>query len=138
MIVGGPVALPALQVRRIGHFRPSGLHVWVESGVLAAEEGWTRRGIMCSHRVAVYTEQCPRRCGPAGGCACPEVRHGPVADSERAQEQFIVLPLFHEMTKSDLDQTARALRLALHGADYVARSVFAAARGTLAAAERTK
>ncbi|MCZ6485557.1 MAG: DegT/DnrJ/EryC1/StrS family aminotransferase [Acidobacteria bacterium] len=58
----------------------------------------TRRGIMCAHREEAYAD-----------IPLPL----PLPESERAQEQCIILPLFHEFTEEDQDHTATALREAL-------------------------
>jgi len=60
----------------------------------------TRRGIMCAHREPAY---------PKGTYVSP----GMLTESEQAQEYGIILPLYHQMTESDQDQVADALRLAL-------------------------
>jgi dTDP-4-amino-4,6-dideoxygalactose transaminase len=53
----------------------------------------SRRGIMCSHREAAYAD-----------CAA-----GPLPNSEAAQDECIVLPLYPQMDAADLDSVARAL-----------------------------
>jgi len=53
-----------------------------------------RRGIMCSHREQAYRDMPLRQ---------------PLPKSEQAQEQCILLPLYHEMTDSDQQQVAAAL-----------------------------
>ena len=58
----------------------------------------TRRGIMCAHREEAYAD-----------IPLPL----PLPKSERAQEQCILLPLFHDFTEEDQDHTATALREAL-------------------------
>ena len=60
----------------------------------------TRRGIMCAHREPAY---------PKGTYLSP----GMLTESEQAQEYGIILPLYHQMTESDQDQVADALRLSL-------------------------
>jgi perosamine synthetase len=57
----------------------------------------TRRGIMCSHREAVYA-QVPLRV--------------PLPHSEAAQDQCIILPLYPQMTSSEQEQVAAVLRKA--------------------------
>ena len=61
----------------------------------------TRRGVMCAHREESYgvkTWTCvqgPRACGcKAGECAN-------LIESEKAQDQCIILPLYHQMTDND-------------------------------------
>ena len=58
----------------------------------------TRRGIMCAHREEAYAD-------------IPLPRSLP--ESERAQEQCILLPLFHDFSEEDGDYTATALREAI-------------------------
>ena len=45
----------------------------------------TRRGIMCSHREPAYAKE-------SWGA------FGPLSESERAQDQCVLLPLFHQLT----------------------------------------
>jgi perosamine synthetase len=59
----------------------------------------TRRGIMCSHREPAYA-QLPLR--------------STLEHSETAQDHAIVLPLYPQMTPSDLESVATALRRACH------------------------
>ena len=61
----------------------------------------TRRGVMCSHREPAYATA-PWRAGPAG-----------LGESERAQDEAIILPLHHEMTEAEQVQVCVALRAAL-------------------------
>jgi dTDP-4-amino-4,6-dideoxygalactose transaminase len=58
----------------------------------------TRRGIMCIHREAAYSDD-PTRF--------------PLINSERAQDDCILLPLFPEMTSEMQRQVVDALREAL-------------------------
>jgi perosamine synthetase len=60
----------------------------------------TRRGIMCSHREPAY---------PPGSWRSA----GPLANSERAQEESILLPLFHLLTSDQQEFIASRLRAAL-------------------------
>lgn len=60
----------------------------------------TRRGIMCAHREAGYAGAPPRF---------------PLPESERAQDQCIILPLFDQMTDADQDTVAAALARACRG-----------------------
>lgn len=54
----------------------------------------TRRGIMCSHREPAYANDMLRR---------------PLPHSESAQDRAILLPLFIQMSSSDLEHVAQAL-----------------------------
>jgi perosamine synthetase len=68
----------------------------------------TRRGIMCSHREPAYSEE--------------EWRYGSadLIQSEKAQDQSIILPLFHQMTEADLQRVALTLCESVRSASYVA------------------
>ncbi len=61
----------------------------------------TRRGIMCAHREPAYSAH--------GWVAGP----GGLLESERAQDQNILLPLFHDMTETEQDRVAREVRRAI-------------------------
>lgn len=68
----------------------------------------TRRGIMCAHREPAYrdpgTWRCAEMsCGPAEKCRN-------LQESEKAQDQSIILPLFCEMTREQLERVATVLR----------------------------
>jgi dTDP-4-amino-4,6-dideoxygalactose transaminase len=70
----------------------------------------TRRGIMCAHLEPAYrdtgTWRCARaECKPLG--SCPNL-----AESERAQNRGVILPLFSQMTEDQQDRVASALRRA--------------------------
>jgi dTDP-4-amino-4,6-dideoxygalactose transaminase len=66
----------------------------------------TRRGVQCAHREPAY---------PPGSwtCACRQSPCVCLAESERAQDRSIILPLFHELMESEQDQVASALRQAV-------------------------
>lgn len=73
----------------------------------------TRRGVMCSHREPAYAVV-PWSCGvahPACGCAPGTCRR--LGESERGQDETIILPLYHDMTEADQDRVAAALRSTL-------------------------
>ena len=68
----------------------------------------TRRGIMCSHREAAYREPGTWRCGQP---TCPPSPDCPnLAESERAQDHGILLPLFHDLTEGQQVRVAAVLR----------------------------
>ena len=72
----------------------------------------TRRGVMCAHRECAYGREvwsCGLRCGR---CNCSPGTCMRLVESERAQDQTIVLPLFHQMTENDQDVVVDALRMA--------------------------
>jgi perosamine synthetase len=60
----------------------------------------TRRGIMCAHREAAYEAE-------------PWKQAGSLVESERAQEECILLPLYHQLTAAEQDQVVSELRAAL-------------------------
>lgn len=60
----------------------------------------TRRGIMCSHREPAYKKESWRSAGPLG-------------QSERAQEECILLPLYHQLTSEEQQSIASQLRSSL-------------------------
>jgi dTDP-4-amino-4,6-dideoxygalactose transaminase len=60
----------------------------------------TRRGIMCSHREPAYGKE-------------PWRSTGPLDESERAQDECILLPLFHQLTREQQQFIATELRAAL-------------------------
>ena len=60
----------------------------------------TRRGIMCSHRELAYPKEAWKSSGP-------------LTESERAQDQCILLPLFHQLTFEEQEFIASRLRAAL-------------------------
>jgi dTDP-4-amino-4,6-dideoxygalactose transaminase len=68
----------------------------------------TRRGIMCAHLEPAYGDPATWRCAQAGckpGGSCPNL-----PESERAQKQGLILPLFSQMTNEQQDRVASALR----------------------------
>ena len=72
----------------------------------------TRRGVMCTHREAAYPPG-SWTCRPAGrDCNCLEGSCQRLAESERAQDHGLILPLFHQMTETDQDRVVAALRAA--------------------------
>jgi perosamine synthetase len=60
----------------------------------------TRRGIMCAHREPAYQTQAWHSVGP-------------LSESERAQEECILLPLFHQLTREEQESIASNLRAAI-------------------------
>ncbi len=70
----------------------------------------SRRGVMCSHRELSYPPE-SWTCRPAGrDCTCPPGTCRLLEESERAQDQGIILPLFHQMSEADQDRVIGALR----------------------------
>lgn len=62
----------------------------------------TRRGIMCAHREPAYRKESWRSAGP-------------LTQSEQAQEHCILLPLYHQLTKEELEKVVSQFRTALGG-----------------------
>jgi len=60
----------------------------------------TRRGIMCAHREPAYQSQSWRSVGP-------------LSESVRAQEECILLPLYHLLTREEQELIASNLRTAI-------------------------
>jgi dTDP-4-amino-4,6-dideoxygalactose transaminase len=56
---------------------------------------------MCAHRHDAYAKEL-WRCGPGG-----------LANSERAEDRSMLIPLFSDMTEDDQDRVIDALRAAL-------------------------
>ncbi len=69
----------------------------------------TRRGIMCTHREPAYQQE-TWSCGiDRLNCQCKPGRCDRLIESEHAQDQAILLPLFHPMTEAQQDQVIRCL-----------------------------
>ena len=71
----------------------------------------TRRGVMCAHLEPAYqapnTWRCAESsCKPSG--SCPNL-----IESERAQNEGVILPLFAEISSEDQEKVAQSLRRAL-------------------------
>jgi perosamine synthetase len=71
----------------------------------------TRRGIMCAHREQSYGPG-TWTCDPAhaASCECAGGSCRRLAESERAQDHGVILPLFHQMTDGDQARVITALR----------------------------
>jgi dTDP-4-amino-4,6-dideoxygalactose transaminase len=66
----------------------------------------TRRGVMCSHREPAYRTEpwsCGRKHRHAGSCT-------QLAESEKAQDHAVILPLYHAMTEAEQFRVAAALK----------------------------
>jgi dTDP-4-amino-4,6-dideoxygalactose transaminase len=69
----------------------------------------TRRGLMCTHREASYGRE-DWSCGVASTiCGCMSGDCERLKVSEKAQEQAIILPLFHQMSREDQDLVINVL-----------------------------
>jgi dTDP-4-amino-4,6-dideoxygalactose transaminase len=78
-----------------------------------------RRGIMCAHKEPAYA---------GGGWACglcgtgaPSMSCGHLRESERAQQQGLILPLFHDLTEAAQVSVAQALAEAVLRAEAEGR-----------------
>jgi perosamine synthetase len=70
----------------------------------------SRRGIMCAHLEPAYHDSTTWRCAQVGcrpGGSCPNL-----VESERAQREGVILPLFSQMTEEQQDRVTSALRQA--------------------------
>jgi perosamine synthetase len=67
----------------------------------------TRRGIMCAHREPAYEKEPWLACSPSGGCVPRAAEF--LAESERAQDTTILLPLYHQLTEEDQDYVVAEL-----------------------------
>jgi dTDP-4-amino-4,6-dideoxygalactose transaminase len=72
----------------------------------------TRRGIMNAHSEKAYSQHEPWACGdkPLADCDHVEGHCERLVESERAQVEVIILPLYHQMTDAEQDQVVAALR----------------------------
>lgn len=86
----------------------------------------TRRGIMCAHREPAYLREA-WRCLNGNACDHSRMTCRALAESERAQDAGIILPLFHEMTASEQEQVAAALRQAIRLTGAASTRMIAAA-----------
>lgn len=70
----------------------------------------SRRGVMCAHREPAYAPG-TWTCRPAGrDCECAPGTCRRLAESEKAQDRGVILPLYHQMTEADQDRVTDALR----------------------------
>ena len=60
----------------------------------------TRRGIMCAHREPAYQKESWRSAGP-------------LTESEHAQDQCVLLPIFHQLAREDQQRIASELAAAV-------------------------
>jgi perosamine synthetase len=72
----------------------------------------TRRGIMCTHREPAYQNEA-WSCGiKQHSCECQPGSCQRLSESEQAQEQAIILPLFHQMTEQEQQRVVEVLKAA--------------------------
>ncbi len=70
----------------------------------------SRRGVMCAHREPAYADREDWSCGEGpGACGCPRGQCRHLRESERAQDETILLPLFPTMTFEEQDHVVAAL-----------------------------
>jgi dTDP-4-amino-4,6-dideoxygalactose transaminase len=70
----------------------------------------SRRGVMCAHREPAYPLGSWTCHPPARACDCPPGGCRRLAESERAHDQGVILPLFHQMAESDQDRVIAVMR----------------------------
>jgi perosamine synthetase len=75
----------------------------------------TRRAVMCAHREPAFIQHEPWSCGPRAEPRCDhaEGRCSRLAESERAQDRGLVLPLFDAMTDAEQALVSTALSAAV-------------------------
>lgn len=75
----------------------------------------TRRGVMCAHREDSYPEGA-WTCGTGPGpCKCNPGHCQRLAESEKAQDECILLPLYHQMTQEDQSRVVMTLKKICEG-----------------------
>ena len=73
----------------------------------------TRRGVMCSHREPAYAAV-PWGCGvDRAKCGCEPGACRRLRESERAQDEVVILPLFHEISVADQLRVVDSLKRAI-------------------------
>jgi dTDP-4-amino-4,6-dideoxygalactose transaminase len=75
----------------------------------------TRRGIMCAHREPAYADKTWGAGRDHTPCSCGRGRCARLAESERAQDTAILLPLYPQMSDAEQDHVVEALRAACDG-----------------------
>ncbi len=73
----------------------------------------TRRGIMCAHREKAYQTETWSCATEAKACQCKVGKCDRLTQSEQAQDQTILLPLFHQMTQKEQDYVVEVLQMAV-------------------------
>jgi dTDP-4-amino-4,6-dideoxygalactose transaminase len=72
----------------------------------------TRRGIMCAHREPAYGPGTWTCRGGSDRCECPGDTCTRLRESERAQDEGVLLPLFDQLAEPDQDRVITAVRAA--------------------------
>jgi perosamine synthetase len=75
----------------------------------------TRRGVMCAHREPAYVREPWASAAAQSGCHRSPGGYTGLDESEKAQDQTIILPLFHQMTEEEQDNVVAALQDACRG-----------------------
>jgi perosamine synthetase len=70
----------------------------------------TRRGVMCAHREPAYGPGTWTCRGGTSRCECPGGRCTRLVESERAQDESVILPLFDQLAEADQDRVIGAVR----------------------------
>ncbi len=76
----------------------------------------TRRGIMCAHREPAYQIEAWTCAGKSSPCQCQPGSCDRLSESEQAQDQAVLLPLFHQLTEQQQDDVIATLKAACFGA----------------------
>jgi dTDP-4-amino-4,6-dideoxygalactose transaminase len=70
----------------------------------------TRRGVMCAHLEPAYAATGSWSCGLGpGGCGCPPHACRRLQESEHAQNQTIIIPLYPQLSEADQDWVIESL-----------------------------
>jgi perosamine synthetase len=72
----------------------------------------TRRGIMCSHREPAYHQEAWACGNSQGSCDCEVGQCDRLTESEKAQDDSIILPLFHQITEHEQEYVVEILKAA--------------------------
>ncbi len=90
---------------------PKGCDQKVVMSQMLARGVATRRGVSCAHREQAYASLGAWSCRACGtSCRCPGGRCLRLGESEKAQDEGLLLPLYPGMTSSQQDRVAEVLR----------------------------
>jgi perosamine synthetase len=70
----------------------------------------TRRGVMCAHREPAYGPGTWTCRGGTSCCECPGGRCTRLVESERAQDDGVILPLFDQLSEADQERVIACVR----------------------------
>ncbi|MBE9209043.1 DegT/DnrJ/EryC1/StrS family aminotransferase [Nostoc sp. LEGE 06077] len=76
----------------------------------------TRRGIMCAHREVAYQHEAWLCGNQREDCHCVQGTCDRLFESEQAQDNTVLLPLFHQMTEPEQDYVVKTLKMACQAA----------------------